>query len=94
MRTILNALLIAAGLALLLSLCGCNTTKFTKSPDGAVTIENRRMFWTTDSYECQWSTNGAMLNVNKSGVDTAALQALGQLAIQAAGATTKGVVIP
>lgn len=85
MKKILSLLLIPSALAL----TGCNTTTFTKTADGSVTIKNQRCLWTTDSYDCQWNTNGASLTVNKSGVDAAALQAIGQLALQAAGTAAK-----
>lgn len=65
-------LLIAAAFAL----TGCNTTTFTKTADGSVSIVNRRCLWTTDSYDCQWNTNGASLTVNKSGTDKESLGAL------------------
>ena len=85
MRDTINSIIIAAGLALLaVSLCGCNTTKFTKAADGTVTIENKRLFWSTDSYAANWSTNGASLEVNKSGTDSAALAALVSAAVTAA----------
>lgn len=76
-------------IAAIFATCGCNTTTFTKTADGAVTIVNQRTLWTTDSYDCQWNTNGASLSVNKSGVDSQAVAAIGQLLIQAAGTAAK-----
>ena len=57
----------------LLACAGCNTTEFTKTAAGDVTIKNKRYLWSTDSYEASWSTNGATLDVNKSGADAKAV---------------------
>lgn len=85
MKKILSLLLIPSALAL----TGCNITEFNKNADGSTSIRSHRFLWSTDSYTCQWNTNGASLTVNKSGVDAAALQAIGQLALQAAGTAAK-----
>ena len=81
-----TAVLLIGGVALCLFLTGCNTTQFTQTKaDGtSVTIKNSRLFWTTDSYACTWNTNGASLDVNKSGVDAAAIANVVQAAITAA----------
>ena len=82
---IVNTLIIAAGLALFAGcVTGCNTTTFSKSSAGDVVIHNTRWFWSTDSYTANWTTNGASLEVNKSGVDAAALGAVVQAAVTAA----------
>lgn len=61
-------------IVLILTCCtGCNSTKFTKSANGDVSISNTRWFWTTDSYACNWTSNSASLDVNKSAPDTQAL---------------------
>ena len=73
-QTIINTLIIAAGLVLLASCCaGCNSTKFTKTAAGDVTISNQRWCWQTDSYTCNWTSNSASLEVNKSGADAKAV---------------------
>ena len=70
---------------LLVALCaGCNTTKFTKSANGDVSISNTRWLWTTDSYACNWTSNSASLDVNKSAPDTEALNSAITAVISAA----------
>lgn len=57
--------------ALLILLCGCAQITYSNGP---VKIDSTRAFWKTESYIVEISTNGtARMEVNKSGVDTEAL---------------------
>lgn len=60
-----------------LALAGCNTTTFERtSPDGSrVSVTNVRAFWSSESYACTITTNGASLTASKSNVDGAAISA-------------------
>ncbi len=65
--------------ALLLSGC-CHTRYDYKSPGGAVvSVVNDRLFWTTDAYAVNFSTNGAAsISVTKSSTDKEAVGAVAQ----------------
>lgn len=57
--------------ALLILCAGCNTISY---KCGDTEVSCKRAFWNTESYSVEFGTNGvAKLDVNKSGVDTAAL---------------------
>ena len=89
-------LLSLAGIVTVL-LTGCNTTLFSETkPDGTkISIKNSRVFWSSESYTCQFSTNGASLSASKSTVDSAAISAATQGAINGmASAITAGVIKP
>jgi hypothetical protein len=77
---------------------GCNTTTFERTaPDGSrVSVKNIRAFWSSESYDCQLSTNGtARLTANKSGGDAAIVQAVAQGTINGmASAITSGIIKP
>ena len=72
MKTLINSLIIGAGVVLLVGSCaGCARITYTK---GDTKVSSTRAFWKTESYVCRIETNGiATLEVNKSGVDTEAL---------------------
>lgn len=97
-RMILSLALVALGFVLLFLLTGCNTTTFTRvDKDGSrIQVSNIRAFWSSESYDCQLSTNGtARLTATKSNVDAAAIQAAAQGAINGmATAITSGVIKP
>lgn len=90
--------LAALAILFLLSMTGCNTTTFTRvDKDGSrIRVSNIRAFWSSESYDCQLSTNGtARLTATKSNVDAAAIQAAAQGAVNGmAAAITSGVIKP
>ena len=90
-------LLSLAGIIVTL-LSGCNTTRFTRTDKdgGKIEVVNVRAFWSSESYDCQLSTNGtARLTATKSNVDSAAIQAAAQGAVNGmASAITAGVIKP
>ena len=81
-----------------LILTGCNTTRFSRTDkDGSkIEVVNVRAFWSSESYDCQLSTNGtARLTATKSNVDSAAIQAAAQGAVNGmASAITAGIIKP
>ncbi len=58
-------------------LTGCNTTTFkaSKSDGTIVEIRNSRVWWSTEAYAVNLTTNGASLTASKSTVDSAAIGA-------------------
>lgn len=97
-KTLLAALMPFAMGGLLISCTGCNTTKFirTDKDGGRIEVVNVRAFWSSESYDCQLSTNGtARLTATKSSVDAAAIQAAAQGAVNGmASVMTSGLIKP
>lgn len=64
----------------LIAMTGCCYTQFNVTrPDGTkVGITNSRFLWTTDGYNASLGTNGAVINVSKSGSDNATITAVAQ----------------
>jgi hypothetical protein len=69
----------------LLVICGCNTTYVEKHPDGTTKAGNSRWFWSTESYDIQYNTNGTFrAQATKSNPDAESLKAVAQGAAQGA----------
>lgn len=59
-----------------LLLCGCNTSEIEKKSDGSIRAINSRWFWSTESYEVEYSTNGFKAKATKSNPDAESLKAV------------------
>lgn len=74
-----------------LACAGCNTINYTQTtvdPSSGstnnVTMKVSRVFWSTENYEAVMNpTGGGTLKASKSNVDSAAILAVGQVAIEA-----------
>lgn len=73
-------------ISVLLVLVGCSTTVFTwTTKDGQkISASNNRLFWTTDTIDAEFNTNGASLKTTKSSTDSAAIAAITQAVVQGA----------
>lgn len=62
---------------------GCSTTVFTmtKSDGTKVSASNNRLFWTTDTIDAEFTTNGASLKTTKSSTDGTTIAAIVQGAV-------------
>lgn len=70
---------------LALTLIGCNTTVVEKKPDGSLRGANSRWFWSSESYEWSYSSNGVFnAKATKSNPDAESLKAVAQGAAQGA----------
>lgn len=67
-----------------LLLCGCNTSEIEKKSDGSIRAINSRWFWSTESYEVEYSTNGFKAKATKSNPDAESLKAVAEGAAQGA----------
>lgn len=70
-------ILILAAIALVIT--GCNTTVVERKSDGSIKGANSRWFWSSESYEWQYTSNGVFsAKATKSNPDAESIKAVAE----------------